>query len=150
MLSSVARLNRRARTIPRRSPLTRAMPALAIATSVPVPIAMPTVACASAGASFTPSPAIATSRPSRRSDASPDAHAGGRRKFGRRRNVETPLLGGANDGRRQRMLASPLDGRAKPQKIVLGPARGNFDGRQSRTPLRQRAGLVDDERVDAA
>jgi hypothetical protein len=35
--------------------------ALFIATSVPVPIAMPTSACASAGASFTPSPAIATS-----------------------------------------------------------------------------------------
>ena len=43
------------------------MPALSIATSVPVPIAMPTSAAASAGASLTPSPAIATTRPSRRS-----------------------------------------------------------------------------------
>ena len=41
------------------------MPALSIATSVPVPIAMPTVAAASAGASLMPSPAIATTRPSR-------------------------------------------------------------------------------------
>ena len=40
------------------------MPALSIATSVPVPIAMPTSAAASAGASLTPSPAIATTRPS--------------------------------------------------------------------------------------
>ena len=40
------------------------MPALSIATSVPVPMAMPTSACASAGASLIPSPAIATLRPS--------------------------------------------------------------------------------------
>ena len=43
------------------------MPALSIATSAPVPMAMPTSAAASAGASLTPSPAIATTRPSRRS-----------------------------------------------------------------------------------
>src|SRR5207247_5628122 len=35
-----------------------------IATSVPVPIAIPTWACARAGASLTPSPAIATTWPS--------------------------------------------------------------------------------------
>ena len=40
------------------------MPALSIATSVPVPMAMPTSACASAGASLIPSPAIATTCPS--------------------------------------------------------------------------------------
>ena len=39
----------RARTMPRRSPFTSVTPALSIATSVPVPIAMPTSACASAG-----------------------------------------------------------------------------------------------------
>jgi hypothetical protein len=38
--------------------------ALFIATSVPVPMAMPTSALASAGASLMPSPAIATTRPS--------------------------------------------------------------------------------------
>ena len=43
------------------------MPALSIATSVPVPMAMPTSAAASAGASLMPSPAMATTRPSRRS-----------------------------------------------------------------------------------
>ena len=36
-----------------------------IATSAPVPIATPTSACAKAGASLTPSPAMATLRPSR-------------------------------------------------------------------------------------
>ena len=40
------------------------MPALSMATSVPVPMAMPTSACARAGASLIPSPAIATRRPS--------------------------------------------------------------------------------------
>src|SRR5581483_1476994 len=63
MLRIVACDRRRARTIPFRSPFNRATPALSIATSVPVPIAMPTSALASAGASFTPSPAIATTRP---------------------------------------------------------------------------------------
>src|SRR5882672_1039589 len=54
----------RALTMPPRSPLSSVMPALSIATSEPVPMAMPTSAAASAGASFTPSPAIATTRPS--------------------------------------------------------------------------------------
>ena len=51
--------------MPRRSPLTSVSCALFIATSVPVPMAMPTSARASAGASLMPSPAIATTRPSR-------------------------------------------------------------------------------------
>ena len=63
MFRTVARLSRRARTTPRRSPETSVTPALCIATSVPVPMAMPTSARASAGASFTPSPAIATTAP---------------------------------------------------------------------------------------
>jgi penicillin V acylase-like amidase (Ntn superfamily) len=41
MFFMVERLSRRARTIPRRSPLTSVTPALSIATSVPVPIAIP-------------------------------------------------------------------------------------------------------------
>src|SRR4249919_3207589 len=49
MFDIVARLSRRARTMPRRSPLTSVTPALSIATSVPVPIAMPTWAFASHG-----------------------------------------------------------------------------------------------------
>ncbi len=49
--------------IPLKSPCSKVTPALSIATSVPVPIAIPTSAFASAGASFTPSPAIATIKP---------------------------------------------------------------------------------------
>src|SRR5215207_4750910 len=49
--------------MPVRSPLSSVTPALSMATSVPVPIAIPTSAAASAGASFTPSPAMATTRP---------------------------------------------------------------------------------------
>ena len=45
--------------------MTRVTPALSIARSAPDPIAMPTSAAASAGASLTPSPAIATTPPSR-------------------------------------------------------------------------------------
>ena len=41
MFVIVARLRRRARTMPRRSPLTSVTPALSMATSVPVPMAMP-------------------------------------------------------------------------------------------------------------
>ena len=58
--SSSPRLSRRARTMPRKSPLTSVTSALSMAMSVPVPIAMPTSACASAGASLMPSPAMAT------------------------------------------------------------------------------------------
>ncbi|OPY59774.1 MAG: hypothetical protein A4E57_04667 [Syntrophorhabdaceae bacterium PtaU1.Bin034] len=63
MFRMVALLKARARAIPRRSPLTRVTPALSMATSVPVPMAMPTCAWARAGASFMPSPAIATILP---------------------------------------------------------------------------------------
>jgi hypothetical protein len=59
----------RARTMPVRSPFNSVTPALSIATSVPVPMAMPTSAAAKAGASLTPSPAMATIRPLLRSFA---------------------------------------------------------------------------------
>src|SRR5947208_543351 len=48
MLRIVARLSRRARRMPSRSPLTSVTAALSIATSAPVPIAMPICAWASA------------------------------------------------------------------------------------------------------
>ena len=63
MLRMVARLKAMAFTRPVRSPLTRVTPALSIATSVPVPIAMPTSAAARAGASLIhllPSPQFAS------------------------------------------------------------------------------------------
>ena len=64
MLRIVARDSAIAVTSPRRSPDIRVTPADSIATSVPVPIATPTSAEASAGASLTPSPTIATTVPS--------------------------------------------------------------------------------------
>src|SRR5665811_208991 len=53
----------------RRSPRTSVMSAASIATSVPVPMARPRFAWASAAASFTPSPTIATMAPVRWSAA---------------------------------------------------------------------------------
>jgi len=50
----------------RGSPRMRVMPAVSMATSVPVAIAMPTSAAASAGASLMPSPTIATTSPAAR------------------------------------------------------------------------------------
>ena len=67
MLLIVARLRRMAWAMPRRSPFTRVMPALCMATSVPVPMAIPTSASLRAGASLMPSPAIATCLPPARS-----------------------------------------------------------------------------------
>ena len=63
MFATVATDRARAVAMPRRSPFTRVSWALFIATSVPVPIAMPTSARASAGASLMPSPAMPTRRP---------------------------------------------------------------------------------------
>src|SRR5216684_6738722 len=60
ILRMVAWERRRARTMPPKSPFSSVTPALSIATSVPVPIAIPTSAAARAGASLTPSPAMAT------------------------------------------------------------------------------------------
>ena len=64
MLRTVLTESVRATAMPRRSPLTSVTWALFIATSVPVPMAMPTSAFAKAGASLMPSPAMATMRPS--------------------------------------------------------------------------------------
>src|SRR5229473_2902170 len=60
----VARLISIAVTTPVRLPLMRVISLASMATSVPVPIAKPTSACASAGASLTPSPTIPTDLPS--------------------------------------------------------------------------------------
>jgi hypothetical protein len=67
-----------ARAMPFRSPLISTTSALSIATSVPLPMAMPTSAAASAGASLIPSPAIATMRPVSRSRCTTSAFRAGR------------------------------------------------------------------------
>ncbi|MNY42825.1 hypothetical protein D3C86_1777500 [compost metagenome] len=64
MLRITAWLKFLALTIPCKSPFTNVILALSMATSVPVPIAIPILAWANAGASFIPSPAIATILPS--------------------------------------------------------------------------------------
>ena len=65
MVRSVRRDSRIASAATRRSPRTSVRSLASIATSVPVPIARPRSAWASAAASLTPSPTIATTRPSR-------------------------------------------------------------------------------------
>ena len=64
IVRSVARQRRIASAAARRSPQTSVRSEASMATSVPVPIARPRSAWASAGASLTPSPTIATTRPS--------------------------------------------------------------------------------------
>ena len=59
----VAWLSAIASTTPRKSPDISTTSAASMATSVPVPIANPTSACASAGASLIPSPTNATLSP---------------------------------------------------------------------------------------
>src|SRR5674476_1553490 len=63
MIRSVLRDSRIACPADRRSPRTSVMSAACIATSVQVPMARPRSAWASAAASFTPSPTMATTRP---------------------------------------------------------------------------------------
>ena len=63
MMASVRRERRMASPAARRSPLTRVRSLASIAASVPVPMARPRSAWASAAASFTPSPTIATTWP---------------------------------------------------------------------------------------
>src|SRR5215218_3184571 len=72
IVASTRRESLIASTAALRSPETSVRSEASIATSVPVPIAIPRSACASAGASLTPSPTIATTSPascSRRTSA---------------------------------------------------------------------------------
>ena len=64
MVRKVARESRMASAAARRSPETSVRSEASMATSVPVPIASPRSAWARAGASLTPSPTMATTRPS--------------------------------------------------------------------------------------
>ena len=80
-----------------------------------------------------------------------DAAAGDRVEIGGgRRAVSLRSLAASTIGAGQRMLAVLLDGRGQPQQFVFGstlPSGWNAFG-QLRPALGQRAGLVDDERVD--
>ena len=81
-------------------------------------------------------------------DRAERALAGGRVEVGDGRRRDALLLRGGDDGHRERMLARPLDAGRKAQDLGLGEARRRHDGGDRGLALGQRAGLVDDERVD--
>ena len=58
-------------------------------------------------------------------------------------------LGGGDDRLGQRMLARPLEARGERSSVGLVEARERDDVGQRRLALGQRAGLVDDQRIDA-
>ena len=58
------------------------------------------------------------------------------------------LLGAAHDRRGQRMLAARLEAGGQAQQLVLGPAPRRPRRESARLAFGQRAGLVDDQRVD--
>src|SRR2546425_123879 len=126
MFCIVARLSRRARTMPRRSPLVMVTSALSMAMSVPVPIAMPTSARASAGASLMPSVVEVP-------------HVGkGKVAFAR----------AGDDGGSQGMLADVFEARGQAQQRGFVDTRLPVDGHESRLAFGQRAGLVHHKRRD--
>ena len=72
----------------------------------------------------------------------------GRIEIAHRRKREIALGRRGDDGCRQRMLAAALDAGGEPQHFVFVEARRGHDGHDLRLAFGQRAGLVDDERVD--
>ena len=58
-------------------------------------------------------------------------------------SVEPALLGGGDDGGRQRVLARPLEGRREAQQLGLGPVAQGDDRGDLGPALGQRPGLVD-------
>ena len=90
-----------------------------IATSVPVPIARPRSACASAGASLTPSPTIATTRPSSCSRRMTSALSVGQDVGD---HLVDPDLGG--DGRGRRGVVAGQQHRPQAERRELGDGRG--------------------------
>ena len=119
-LASRARRSRAARAAPRSMPSARQEPALP--TTSPRP---------STDAAWTPRPAIAS-----------NSVACGA--------VECPrVAASADDGRAERVLASRARRPRPGQQLVLGHAGGGDDSRDARPPERERAGLVEDDRVDA-
>ena len=81
-------------------------------------------------------------------DRAERALAGRRVEVAHRRRGDAALLRGVDDGERERMLAGALDAGREAQDLGLGEALRRDDRRHRRLALGQRAGLVDDERVD--
>src|SRR5258706_575846 len=149
------------------------MPALWIATSAPAPMAMPTSASASASASFTPSPAIAVAAQRVRSfpedlrplgervcetriaerggpaiDFSLHSFAGDCIEALDAQQRNTSIPGPFEERRSQRMLAAPLEARRNLQHMFFGYSLGRDNLGEPGLTLRERAGLVDHQRVD--
>ena len=61
---------------------------------------------------------------------------------------DAALLRRFDDRGAERVLARPLEAGGEAQKLVLGDAGRRLDRRHRRPALGQRAGLVDDKRVD--
>src|SRR5260370_593263 len=147
MFRIVARLKWRALAMLRKSPLTNVTPALSMATSVPLPIAIPTCACASAGASLIPSPTIPPIRPCDCRPFTPYASAADRLEIFRRYQRQVLLFGARGDRRCQWMLTAAFKTRSETQDLSLAEAGKRGNRHQSRSAFGERAGLVDNQRV---
>src|SRR5687767_11157993 len=81
-------------------------------------------------------------------DAPDNAFACLRAKIVDRRQLDSPLGSAEEDRARKRMLAASLQGRSQPQHRLFLIARRGFHRGEPGLTLRQRPGLVDDQRVD--
>jgi hypothetical protein len=79
-----------------------------------------------------------------------DASTRARREVLQLRGREPLRLRAAHDRRGERMLARALERRRQAQDLVFGPTARRDDADELRLALGQRAGLVDDDRVDRA
>jgi hypothetical protein len=83
-------------------------------------------------------------------DMADDAFARDLRHVGRNGQREAPRLRGGDDGLRHGVLRRLVERGGKAQDIVLGHAVVAVDRDDLRAPVRQRAGLVEDQRVGCA
>ena len=83
-------------------------------------------------------------------DPAPHALPGHRFEVPDRREPRAALLRALHDRRRQRMLAAALERRDELKHLRVAARVEGEDVLEPRMPLRQRARLVDDERVDPA
>src|SRR5207237_707924 len=156
----------------RGSDRTSTMSADSIATSVPAPTAMPTSAWMSAGASFTPSPVIATVSPractslilvafwSGRTSAKNSSRSGSRspQRLGapardrsevlRRRDRDSALAGTPDHARRNGVLRLALEASREAHQLLLAPSAERNHVGHAEAALGERARLVEDDRVE--
>ncbi len=119
MVRSVRRDSRIASPTACRSPRTSVRSLASIATSVPVPIAIPRSACASAPASFTPSPTIATTRPSACSRSTTRTLSAGSTSA-----ITSSMPTCGRDRARRGLVVAGEQHRRQPERAQLGDRRG--------------------------